>query len=599
MSPRRSSYLFALLAAGVALGLRLALDPWLGDRVPYITLFGAIIVAAWYGGVGPALLAALAGWIGCELLFIEPRGAISFRGAVQIIETLAYALSTLLIAALGGAMQRARRTAEANDQRFRAFMQNSPSAVFLKDEAGRYVFMSRAGEELIGRTDWLGRTDDDLLPPPAARTVRERDREVLAADAARSYDLTLPTPQGELTLRSVKFTLRDAAGQRYVGSITMDITEQRRAHVALEAADRRKDQFIATLAHELRNPLAPIRSAVAILGREGAAKPDLDWSRDVIERQVAHMARLVDDLLDMARVSSGKLSLRRQRVALAAVVDAALETSRPALEAAGHRLVVRMPAAQALVDADPARLAQAISNLLNNAAKYTPPGGTIELSVEQAGGEAVIAVADNGIGFPAELAQQLFEPFAQWAPAEQAAPGLGIGLSLVRGIVELHGGTASASSEGPGKGSRFEVRLPLAAAAQPAEPRAAGAAPVAPPGVRVLVADDNRDAADTLCRILALYGYEVRAAYDGSAALQVCESFRPHAAVLDIGMPGQSGYDVARLLRSRSGRDLKLVALSGWGSEADVQRAREAGFDQHLTKPVDPALLNEILNQAR
>ena len=593
---RWPSYLVALLAIGIALGLRLALDPWLGERVPFITIFGAVIVAAWYGGAGPALLAAVIGWLGTELLFIEPRGAISFRGVVQVIETLAYAFSTLLIGALGGAMHRARRAAEANDERFRAFMQNSPNAVFLKDEAGRYVFISRAGEEITGTTDWLGKTDEELLPPAAARVVRQRDREVLQAEAALSFDLTLATPQGERTVRSVKFPLRDAAGRRYIGSITMDVTEQIRTQEALQRADRRKDQFIATLAHELRNPLAPIRNAVAILGRDGVAEADRAWSRDVIERQVAQMGHLVDDLLDMARVSSGKLLLRKQRVELAAVVAAALETSRPALDAARHRLVMRMPAARAAIDADAERIAQVISNLLNNAAKYTPPGGTIELSVEQAGAEAVIAVTDNGAGFPPELALQLFEPFAQWAPAEHSAAGLGIGLSLVRGIVELHGGSASAASEGRGKGSRFEVRLPLAAGGQAAEVRAPGAPPKAPPGVRVLVADDNRDAADSLCRILSLYGYEVRAAYDGSAALEVCESFRPHAAVLDIGMPGQSGYDVARRLRER-GADLRLVALSGWGGEADVQRSRDAGFDQHFTKPIDPAMLNEVLGR--
>jgi PAS domain S-box-containing protein len=494
-------------------------------------------------------------------------------------------------------MQSARRRSVESEQRFRAFMQNSPSAVFLKDDAGRYVFVNRAGEQILGSADWLGRTDDDLLPAPVSASIRARDREVLDADAAREYDLKLTTPFGERTVRSVKFPLRDAAGRRYVGSITLDVTEQREAEEALRSADRRKDQFIATLAHELRNPLAPIRTAVAILGREGTAEPDRAWSRDVIERQVAHMARLVDDLLDVARVSSGKLLLRKERVTLAAVVAAALETSRPAIDAAGQKLVIDTPAAQAVLDADPTRLAQVLSNLLNNAAKYTPPGGTIELRAGQAGSEVVIVVRDNGIGFPPELARQLFEPFAQWAPSEHATGGLGIGLSLVRGIVELHGGTVSAASEGPGRGSRFEVRMPLAAAGQATAPRAPAARPVAPPGVRVLIADDNRDAADTLGRILSLYGYEVRTAYDGSAALEVCETFRPHAAVLDIGMPVRTGYDVARVLRARRGAELRLIALTGWGSEDDVQRAREAGFDHHLTKPADPRMLNEMISR--
>ena len=716
MRQRIVPYLVAIAAMAIALGVRWLLDPWLGERVPYITVFGGIIVAAWYGGAAPALLAAVLGWMGSDLLFIDPRGALSPVGIVQVLELLAYGLSSLLIAGLGGAMHRARRETQESEERFRAFMQNSPSGVFLKDEDGRYVFMNRTGERLAGRSDWPGRTDEALLPAPTAAQVRANDRAVLEADAARDYLLTMPTPEGERTLHSVKFPLRDPAGRRYVGSITTDVTDRRRAdeavreaqrrlqsvadalpavvtlcsrdlrflwinklggewlgrppaevagrpmaevigaeqlaeirpHIdrvlageevsyerevdypkvgrrwasvrfapaaggwvavitdiherkrmeqALQDADRRKDQFIATLAHELRNPLAPIRTAVAILGKGDVAPADTEWSRGVIERQVVHMSRLVEDLLDVARVTSGKLSLRRERVAAGAVAAAAIETSRPALDAGGHRLVTRLPAGEAMLDADPTRLAQVLSNLLNNAAKYTPRGGTIELHAAEAGGEVVFAVADNGIGFPPELAPQLFEPFSQWAPAEQSASGLGIGLSLVRGIVALHGGTVSASSPGPGKGSRFEVRLPRAAAEPASAPRAAAGKAATPLGVRVLVADDNRDAADTLCRILALQGYEVRSAYDGAAALEVCESFRPHVAVLDIGMPAKSGYEVARELRARHGKALRLVALTGWGSEADVGRAREAGFDHHLTTPVDPAALGELIGR--
>jgi PAS domain S-box-containing protein len=587
-------YSVALLAVVAALGLRAALDPWLGARVPYITLFGATIVAAWFGGAGPALAAAAVAWLAAQWAFVAPGERITAGGIAAIIEFTAYAVSSFLIAGLGGAMLSARRRSGESEERFRAFMQNSPSGVFLKDEAGRYLFMNRAGELLAGRSDWLDKTDEELLPARTATEVRAHDHAVLEANAPRFYDLSVQSEQGPRTLRSVKFPLRDAAGRRYVGAITTDVTEQRVAEAALRDADRRKDQFIATLAHELRNPLAPIRTAVAILGRD-AAEADREWSRGVIERQVAHMARLVDDLLDTARVSSGKLLLRREHVTFAAVAAAALEASRPAIEASGHRLVTRMPAAQAVLDADPTRLAQVLSNLLDNAAKYTPRGGTIEIEAATAAGELVIAVSDNGIGFPPELAQQLFEPFSQWAPAAHSASGLGIGLSLVSGIVALHGGTVSAESAGPGKGSRFEVRLPLAAETPAAADRAPLAPAAAAPGVRVMVADDNRDAADTLCRILALYGYEVRSAYDGTSAIEVCEQFRPHVAVLDIGMPARSGYDVARELRASRGKALRLIAVTGWGGDIDVQRAREAGFDHHLTKPVDPARLNEMI----
>jgi PAS domain S-box-containing protein len=699
-----------VLAICAALGLRAALDPWLGDRVPYATVFGGIIVAAWYGGAGPALLAAIIGWFCSDLLFTEPRGVVTFRGPLQLVEGLAYGVSSLLIVGLGGAMQRARRRAEESEQRFRAFMVNSPNGVFIKDEAGRYHFMNRTGELLAGRTDWLGKTDEELLPQRAAREIRDHDREVLEANEPRSYDLVLQAPHGERVLRSVKFPLRDAQGRRFVGSITTDVTEQRQAERKLQTvadampavvtlcsrdlrflwinelgakwlrrtpeevvgrpmgevigetqlaqirpyiervlagepvsyerevdypavgrrwasvrfapagdgwvsvitdiherkqmeqelqeAHRRKDQFIATLAHELRNPLAPIRTAVAIFGRDNLSDADRAWAGGVIERQVAHMSRLVDDLLDMARVANGKLLLRRERVSVGAIAAAAIETSRPAIESAGHRLTSHLAAADAPVYADATRLAQVISNLLDNAAKYTPQGGAIELRAERADGEVVISVIDNGIGFPPEAAAQLFEPFAQLAPGGQPTAGLGIGLSLVRGVVEMHGGRVIGESAGPGKGSRFEVRLPLAVEPASAVAVPPPAQPAAHPGVRVIVADDNRDAADALGRILGLYGYEVRTVYDGASALELCQSFRPRVAVLDIGMPGRSGYEVAERLRAERGRELQLIALTGWGGEADVERARAAGFDHHLTKPVDPAALSELISKA-
>jgi PAS domain S-box-containing protein len=703
-------YLVALVVVAVALALRGLLDPWLGPRVPYITAFGAIIVAAWVGGTGPALVAAILGWLGSEWFFVEPRRALELRGAAQIVETLAYFLSSGLIAALGGAMQNARRRADVNEQRFRGFMQYSPNGVFIKDEAGRYVFMNRVGEGLTGTTSWEGKGDADLLPAEVAAQITAHDREVMAADTPKHFDLTLSRPEGTLTLRSVKFPLRDPEGSRYLASVTMDVTSERQAQQqlqsladalpavvtlcsrdlrylyinqlgaqwlrrtpqevigrsmaevmgesalaqirpyidrvlagepvsyereveypavgrrwasvrfapvadgwaaiitdiherkrmeeALREADRRKDQFIATLAHELRNPLAPIRTAVAILGRE-SSEQDRAWSRGVIERQVGHMSRLVEDLLDVARVSSGKLLLRKERITLEAAVAAALEASRPVIDDAGHRFTTRLPANPVVLDADPTRLAQVLSNVLNNAAKYTAPGGSIELSALVEGGEVVIAVTDNGMGFPPELAEEIFEPFAQWAPIETPAAGLGIGLSLVKGIVTLHGGTVSARSAGPGTGSRFELRLPLALERELHAAPDRLAETVAPPGMRVLVADDNRDAADSLCRMLSLYGYEVRAAYDGASALEVSESFQPHVAVLDIGMPLRSGYDVARDLRARRGREVRLIALTGWGGDEDVKRALEAGFDHHLTKPVEPALLSGLIARGR
>jgi len=839
----------ALLAVAAAIALRALLDPVLGERVPFITTFGAVIVAAWFGGFGPALLAALLGYFAVDYLFIEPRAEIGLRGAAHAAELAAYLLSAALIAVLGGVMHSAQRRAQASEERFRAFMENSPASVFIKDEEGRYVFLNPAAERLIGATrdDWAGKSDLDLLPAAAAERIRSHDRAVLAAEGAADFELALPRPDGEHHFYSTKFPLRDALGRRLVGSVTIDVTAQRRAderlrleqeqlrivtdtmsvgvarcsrdltflwvnrrfadwlgkrpeevigrpmlqvigreamngfqpyagrvlageevryerlvdypglkrkwvgaffspthdgsgapsgwvavisdiderkrseealraaqeqlrvildtipvavlrcgrdqtyrwvnsvyaswlakrpeeivgrriaevlgeaamsevrgyvervlageqvryerlvdfkglglrwvstiltpmldaggrvdgwvgvsadvhdrrtmEQALRQADRHKDEFLAILAHELRNPLAPMRNAVAILGQKGPLEPELAWSRDVIERQIDQMSHLVDDLLDIARISRGRLVLRKERIALRSVLDRALETSRPHISAAGHRLAVDLPEEPLTVDADPARLAQVFSNLLNNAAKYSEKPGSISLAASVHGSEVAVRVSDTGIGFAPEAAPSLFEPFRQGEGArERGSGGLGIGLTLVRGIVALHGGSVEARSAGPGLGAEFVVLLPLARPGAGERPPAQAAAAVAPAsGLRVIVADDNRDAADSLQRILALYGYDVRVAYDGTAALELAEAFAPRVAVLDIGMPGASGYEVARALRARCGSSVALIALTGWGQDADRQRAIEAGFDRHLTKPVDPGTLHDLL----
>ncbi|HET7670099.1 MAG TPA: PAS domain-containing protein [Burkholderiales bacterium] len=709
MRTRWSALVVALLAVCAALALRAALTPWLGERVPYITLFGAVIVAAWYGGAAPAFAAALAGWIGAELLLIRPVGW-TYRGAPQLVEACAYFLSTALIAALGGAMQTARARLEASELRFRGFMENSPTLVYLKDEQGRYVFANQAGREFLGRDDWEGRTDAELLPAAAAQRIQANDRRVLELDRAATFDLRMPGAEGERRFHSTKFPLRGADGRRYVGVVTVDVTEQRRseaelqlvtdtmsagmvrvsadlryvwanrvfaawagltpqemigrpvvdvigedgmralrpyvgqlmagrrveyerlahfarlgprwiysvaeptfgedgrangwvavisdiherkqAQEALRESDRRKDEFLAMLAHELRNPLAPIRNAVALLSRQRGLAPEAEWSRAVIDRQVDQMTRLIDDLLDIARITSGKLLLRREPVALNAVIDLALETSRPHLDAAQQRLELRLAAGEAWLHGDRTRLAQVFSNLLNNAAKYTPSGGTVTLATRREGGELVCTVADTGRGFPPELAEHLFDAFAQW-DAGHTTGGLGIGLALVRGIVALHGGSVGAQSDGAGKGSRFTVRLPsIEAAVAPPAPAAPASGEAC---VRVLVADDNRDAADSLARLLGAYGHEVRVAYDGLSAIQLFDQFAPDVAVLDIGMPGADGYEVARRLRAKHGAAPHLIALTGWGQEHDRARALAEGFDKHLTKPADPAAVQALI----
>jgi PAS domain S-box-containing protein len=374
--------------------------------------------------------------------------------------------------------------------------------------------------------------------------------------------------------------------------------ELRRLNAELSQAHRRKDEFLATLAHELRNPLAPIAHALEILRLKDPADAEMRWTRDVIERQVRQMTRLVDDLLDVARITRGRIDLRRERVALGTVVHGALEAARPFIETSGHELALTLPPMPLWLDADPTRLTQVLLNLLNNAAKYTPRGGRIEVTALVEDGQAVVRVHDNGIGIASMHLASVFEMFSQVVPAlDRAQGGLGIGLSLARGLVELHGGTLSAESAGPGRGSTFTLRLPLAEV-QPGAPAASADTPDARAlPLRVLVVDDNTDAADSLALMLRLNGHEVETANDGPAALQAAPRFGPDVVLLDIGMPGMNGYEVAVRLRDQvAGQRALLVALTGWGQDDDRRRAMDAGFDHHLTKPVDLGHLNLVLH---
>jgi CheY-like chemotaxis protein len=378
----------------------------------------------------------------------------------------------------------------------------------------------------------------------------------------------------------------------------VDFIENAQLYEELLEADRRKDEFLATLAHELRNPLAPIRNAVQLLRAEPSPRKELQLARDIIDRQLNQMVRLVDDLLDVSRITRGKLQLRTERIALADAVNSAIETSRPLIELAGHELTVSLPAEPILLEADLTRLAQVFSNLLNNAAKYTDRGGQIRLSAWREGSDVVVSVADTGIGVSAEQLPRIFEMFSQVTPAlERTQGGLGIGLSLVRGLIEMHGGSIEARSDGVGRGSDFRVRLPVLLEIPAGLSERCGAE-ATPAGVqcRVLVVDDNQDAAKSLALMLRALGHTCETAFDGAEALQVAERFRPEVALLDIGMPKFNGYEVARRLRAEPwGRGLMLIALTGWGQEEDKRLAREAGFDHHLTKPATMDELQRLI----
>jgi PAS domain S-box-containing protein len=375
---------------------------------------------------------------------------------------------------------------------------------------------------------------------------------------------------------------------------------KRAAEQALQRADRRKDEFMATLAHELRNPLAPMRTVIELLRIKNFTDPQVLWARDVLERQMSHVTHLVDGLLEVSRISEGKIELRKDRLMLATVVEHAIETSQPLIGASSHKLIVELPAEPVVIDADPTRLSQIIQNLLNNAAKYTPAGGTIWLLGKRDGSEVVISIRDTGIGISAEHLPSLFQIFSQLAPGlERSQGGLGIGLSLVRALTELHGGKVSASSAGVGTGSEFVVRLPLPSDQSEPEtinPSARGIVPVT--GHRILIVDDSEDAAESLAMLLGTEGHETRTCPDGRTALVVAEEFAPEACIVDIGLPDMDGYELARLIRrTPSGNSTLLIALTGWGQESDKQEAKAAGFAYHFTKPVALDQLLSILSQ--
>ncbi|MCC7055183.1 MAG: response regulator [Gemmatimonadaceae bacterium] len=374
-----------------------------------------------------------------------------------------------------------------------------------------------------------------------------------------------------------------------VYTVFEDITRPRQVERALREAHTRKDHFIATLAHELRNPLAPIRNAVAVQRLKGYDDPQMVWCTEVIDRQVGHMSRLLDDLLDASRISSGKLDLRRGRVALSAVLHQAIETARPLLDAAQHRLEIRLGEAPVFVDADAMRLAQVFGNLLTNAAKYTEPGGRITVTAAVAGGDLFLRVRDTGIGIAVSDLPRVFEMFGQVESAlERSQGGLGIGLSLAKALVTLHGGEITVHSDGPGQGTEFTVRLPVMAD-EPASPAPSVQGDGYDGAVhrRVLVVDDNRDGCDSLATLLRLSGMDVEVAYDATEAIAAVTRHAPDVALLDNGLPGMNGYELCQVLRSLPGSDaLVLVALTGWGSAADRARAERAGFDAHFTKPV-------------
>jgi signal transduction histidine kinase/ActR/RegA family two-component response regulator len=430
-------------------------------------------------------------------------------------------------------------------------------------------------------------------PQRAASGALDAYRSVVLVERPVRTRSLISVIDSALRARRDQYEIRDAILERERQSLELLAQDER-----LRTADRLKDEFLATLAHELRNPLAPIRTGLNLLS--DSSDPELTRKTlGMMQRQVGHMVRLIDDLLDVSRITRGKLELRRERITLASVLDAAIEGSLPNLQRGQHTLRTDLTDEPLSLDADHTRVAQVISNLLNNSSKYTPNGGIIELSAQREGDFVRIAVRDNGVGIPSDRLEDVFQMFSQVNRAlEHSQGGLGIGLALVRKLVEMHAGTVTAESPGPDLGSTFTIRLPLAASA--AAPRERLSVPAAMPGAgRILVVDDNDDAAELLALSLQQAGYETATAHDGSTAIEAAVALKPHVVILDIGLPDINGYQVAEQLRKDpSLSHTALVALTGWGTPEDQRRALAAGFDVHLTKPVAAGDLREAMGRA-
>ncbi len=490
-----------------------------------------------------------------------------------------------------------------------SIVDSSNDAIISQSTDGVIQSWNAAADRMFGfsASEAVGRHISVLIPPERAGEEDRIMNRLRVGDAIEHFDTVRVRKDGQRIQVSLTISpVRDGDG-RIVGAskIVRDISERKKLEndlrqlaADLSEAHARKDEFLATLAHELRNPLAPIRNGLQVLrlGGEGQAA-GVEQTRIMMERQLGQLVRLVDDLMDVSRITRGNVELRKERVSLASVIHSAIETSRPIIDERGHHLTLTLPPEPIVVDADITRLAQVFANLLNNAAKYMDRGGEIFLKAEHEGDKVVVTIKDQGIGIASDQINRIFQMFTQVdGSLEKAQGGLGIGLTLVRRLTEMHGGTIVAQSEGIGKGSQFVVRLPIVAEASPASDASSPESPAPKSDLRILIVDDNRDGADSLAMVLEVMGNETRIAYDGQEGVDAARVWRPDLILLDIGLPKLNGYEACRRIRAQPGGEgAVIIAVTGWGQEEDRRRSKEAGFDHHLVKPVDPVTLRKLL----
>ncbi len=495
-----------------------------------------------------------------------------------------------------------RRRAEEAQARLAAIVESSEDAIVSKNLDGIIQSWNAGAERLFGYAphEAIGRSIMLIIPSDRHDEERGILARIVRGERIEHFDTVRVSKHGRrLDISLTVSPVRDNTG-RIIGAskIAHDISERKRAEAALLDADRRKDEFIALLAHELRNPLAPLRNGLQVMRLAGGDTKAVAEVRAMMERQLGHLVRLIDDLLDVSRIGQNKMELRRSCVLLSDIVSNAIETARPAIDEARHELIVSLPLEPIRLDADLTRLAQVFSNLLTNSAKYTEPGGRIWLAAVHERGEVIVTVRDNGIGIPADALPHIFNMFSQVDRSmERSTGGLGIGLALVKGLLGMHQGTITAMSDGQGKGSTFTVKLPALENPPQSGPTvdAASARNIASRR-RILVVDDNADSVASMAMMLKIMGNDVRTAKDGLQAVSEAATFQPDVILLDIGMPTLNGYDACRRIREQAwAKQTVLIALTGWGQDEDKRRSEEAGFDHHLVKPVDPAALESLL----
>lgn len=604
-------YVAAIAIVLATVGLRAGLSPMLGTQAPLLPFVLAVFVSAYVGGRGAGFLASLLTPVAATIWFTTwphdapPEQWLAHVAFFLLIATLATVVmhelqrGSLAQLTASNAAQKSAEEVRKSASQMRLITDAMPALISYIGTDYRYRFGNRLYETWFGvpAEKVVGLHISEVVGAEAYEVIRPRLERALQGTRV-FFEQEIPYPSGARDVAVHYIPDVNASGEiRGCFALVEDVSARKRAERALREADKRKDDFLAILGHELRNPLAPIRNIAHILGRASADPETVRRSAGLLERQASHLTHMVDDLLDVARIMRGRVALEREPVRLNTAIDTAVEAVRPLLEAKRQFVTVTRGTQDTFVDGDPVRLCQVISNLLSNASKYSPEDGHIQVTLSERGREAVLAVRDEGAGIDPQLLPGIFERYLRGdMTLDRAEGGLGIGLTIVKHLVELHGGRVEASSEGPGKGSEFRVFLPITVPAQEAAPGAAGAAGTEP-RLRVLVVEDNRDAAESLRELLRLNGHEVEVVNDGAAALGKLDDFRADVVLLDIGLPRMDGYMVAHAIRARFAHARwrpRLLAVTGYARDEDRSSALRSGFDGHLIKPVEP---NELLTE--